>query len=576
MAKVMFFNPPRRADGAQTLFNNATLTLASFLQRGGVEARTEPLDGPYWIDKMIQVLEDYRPDTVAVSCKWWDTLYGATEVARLVRRYHPPARLVSGGQTATSFAPELVARTQFDAVVRGDGEKPLLDYALGAPSCNLTSAEAVLPTTYVQQNDDGQNLRLADDLTALADPDVLEMIGFNAPFIWTGKGCRCTCMFCAGSALGHKRMFGRKGYLYRPFDDVLHDMQVLEPWSKGTYLFDFDPIADPGKGDYYRQLFEQLPRGRYHVAFYFWSLPEVEFVHFLADRFASAFISLDAQSLSQEVRQRLAERRQLKPYAPNSAFEEVLAAIASHPNLDAGLYGILGLPTEEPQHVLEAEAWIGHLLSTFGPAIGELAVTPLSIEPGALMDRDPDKYGMVVTRKTFDDYLAFTRSSFHSRERIHNQTYDPNLPHPYGCHQTHQRPDRVYHDFHRLTSRLKATFDQWAQNRAQQGLRYFPRQLKLTIQNRNWLRHQWHLVVWAAGLALERKLPELEVDARQAFVFMPGAPALRRTGSHAYTSERLPGFAQAIASGQLKVRILARPDQNWGAIAEAGAELVYD
>ncbi len=105
--RVHSLNPPRRADGAQTLFNNATLTLASYLHRRGVPTQSRPLDGPYWIDKLIQNLEQFRPTTVAISCKWWDTLFGATEVARLVRRYYPEVQIVTGGQTATSFAQEL-------------------------------------------------------------------------------------------------------------------------------------------------------------------------------------------------------------------------------------------------------------------------------------------------------------------------------------------------------------------------------------------------------------------------------------------------------------------------------------
>jgi len=54
---------------------------------------------------------------VAISCKWWDTLYGAVELARLVRRRLPKVTLVAGGQTATYFAEDLVLKSDFDAVV---------------------------------------------------------------------------------------------------------------------------------------------------------------------------------------------------------------------------------------------------------------------------------------------------------------------------------------------------------------------------------------------------------------------------------------------------------------------------
>lgn len=573
MTQILILNPPRRSDGMSTLFNNATLSLVSYLRRNGVSARAEPLMGSYWIDRLDTLLLEHQPEVIAISCKWWDTLYGAVELARLIRKRVPYIKLVCGGQTATYFAQDIVAKTDFDAVIRGDGEKPLLEYVLGQSTCNLTTKNGLeLPTTYVQQS--GDDLRLYDDLTELADPTMLRAIGYDVPFIWTGKGCRLTCLYCAGSALGHKRLFGRKGYMYRPIEHIIHDLEVLAPWSENTFMLDFDPIANPEKRDYYFDLFNQLPKDRYHLSFYCWTLPDPEFVDLIASRFKSAFISVDAQAYSEEHRRRLSDKKMIKPFRPNEEFEQIIEQIASYPHMDAGIYGIIGLPGESQLDINAADQWIGSLFNRFGDGLGELAVTPLATEPGSLVHRNAGKYKMELVRETFEDYLEFTRLKYHGREGIHDQPYDANLPHPFGVLEQGQHPSRVYHDYQLINSRINKTFDERRQQTFSQALQLGEYSARLTLQNRGKHRHVWDQVVTASGIVREHAIRDLTIDARQAFVHAPEKSVLALTGTHDYTLNRLPGLQQAIARGELNLTIEANDGQFWGAFEEIGATIV--
>lgn len=106
MLDVLFLSPPRRSNGSDYLFNNATLQLASFLTQQGLDVRLEPLVGQDWRDRLETALCDYKPRWAAISCKWWDTVHGALVVAEYIREHHPHIKLVTGGQTATSFAQE--------------------------------------------------------------------------------------------------------------------------------------------------------------------------------------------------------------------------------------------------------------------------------------------------------------------------------------------------------------------------------------------------------------------------------------------------------------------------------------
>ena len=571
---VLFINPPRRHDGTRSLFNNATLTLASFLTRNGQPARTYSASSPDWKYKVAGWIKEHDPEFVAISCKWWDTLYGALQLAKFVKSVNPEIKCVMGGQTATSFASDIVAKTDFDAVIKGDGEQPLLDYVRGEPKSNLATADGVdLPVAYVQGNSDPEDLRLLDDLTEIADPLLLKTVGHAAPYIWTGKGCRCACLFCGGSALGQKRLFGRKGYLYRPIDHVLHDIETLAPWSDNTVMFDFDPIADPAKADYYKELFEQMPDKKYHLFFYSWSLPSLEFVESLDEKFASTFLSLDAQCYSERLRKVLADKNQLKPFRPNQDFEATVARIAQSPNMESGLYGIIGLAGEQQQDVQAAFDWTGKMVQEYGHVLSEVSVTPLSTEPGALLDRNPEKYGMVVCRKTFEDYVAFTGHQFYTSDGIHHAEYDPLLPHPYGVYSQGEHPGRVHQHYHQLREFIDQNMNQVHQARSADCLKFFTDRVGLKLQSRSRFYNPWTLISWGVRNAIERGYPMLEVDAKEAHILCPTVEVLKSAELDPPTEARLNGLKAALSNG-FKVRILSTSDSVWGLWEELGAEVV--
>jgi len=571
---VLFINPPRRHDGSRSLFNNATLTLASYLQRHGQPARTYSAAGPDWKYKVAGWIQEHDPEFVAISCKWWDTLFGALQLARFVKSVNPEIKCVMGGQTATSFAREVVEKSDFDAVIRGDGEQPLLDYVRGNPKSNILTADGLdLPVRYVQNNANPEDLRLLSDLTEIADPLLLKTVGHAAPYIWTGKGCRCACLFCGGSALGQKKLFGRKGYLYRPLDHVLHDIETLARWSDNSVMFDFDPIADPTKADYYKQLFQQLPEKKYHLFFYSWSLPEPDFVELLQERFASVFLSLDAQCYSERLRKLLADRNQLKPFRPNADFETTVKLIAQAPNMESGLYGIIGLAGEEEEDVRDAFEWTGRMVHEYGHVLSEVSVTPLSTEPGALLDRNPEKYGMVVCRKSFEDYVAFTGHQFYTSEGIHASEFDPLLPHPYGVYSQDEHPGRVHRHYHQLREYIDQAMAQVHQARSVDSLKFYTDRVALKLRSRSRFYNPWTLISWGVRNALERGYPLLEVNAQDAHILCPSIEVLQSAELDPPTEARLAGLQTALGNG-FKVRIRSTPDSVWGLWEELGAEVV--
>ena len=576
MIDVLFLSPPRRFDGSKYLFNNATLQLASFLHQNGLAVRVEPLVGVDWRQRLERALSHWKPRWAAISCKWWDTVFGAVEVANHIRQHHPHIQLVTGGQSATSFAEEIVAKTVFDAVITGDAEVPLTQLVQGNPQCNAVAQKDGityrLPQKYVQPRNGGDRLRLIPDLTEIAPTELLYHAGFTAPFVWTGKGCQSACSFCSGSAYGHKKLFGRTGFQYRDLEDTLADMQSLAPWTRQAVMFDFDPVSDPAREDYYLQLARRLPAKEYHAAFYCWSLPTPKFIAEVSQYFASAIISLDAQTYSEPLRQRLAARNQLKPFASDLELLSTLDFMRRFDNIHGIVYGIIGLQSETLYDVERGESLMNYIQDAYHDVLQPNGVntTPLSIEPDSLLDRNPEKYGMTRLRHGFDDYLEFTRRQFEAgaEQKIFGADYEEGAPHPFGIHQTHDHPARVFHDYRRIQGRIAEKSHRWEAEKALQSLTFQDNRLILTLKTRTIFQDDWRLIVWAASDALQRGLPELVVDTTRAHIRVPPAQIFPFDDQFAWAGQQWESVRQARDSGRLTIHYATSPTTDLGFLVD--------
>ena len=213
------------------------------------------------------------------------------------------------------------------------------------------------------------------------------------------------------------------------------------------------------------------------------------------------------------------------------------------------------------------------MVHEYGHVLSEVSVTPLSTEPGALLDRNPEKYGMVVCRKSFEDYVAFTGHQFHTSDGIHHAEYDPLLPHPYGVYSRTEHPGRVHQHYHQLRESIENNMNQVHQARSADCLKFFTDRVSLKLQSRSRFYNPWTLISWGVRNALERGYPMLEVDAREAHILCPTVEVLKSAELDPPTEARLNGLRAAISNG-FQVRILSKTDSAWGLWEELGAEVV--
>ncbi|MEJ2745735.1 MAG: cobalamin-dependent protein, partial [bacterium] len=103
--------------------------LADALQKSGLSARIVHLGLEKNLDPRFTIaryLSENPCRVVAFSCHFHQQLYDTLRAARCVKAHDPSIYVVMGGMTSSYFAEDiLAAHPQVDAVIRGEGERPL-------------------------------------------------------------------------------------------------------------------------------------------------------------------------------------------------------------------------------------------------------------------------------------------------------------------------------------------------------------------------------------------------------------------------------------------------------------------
>jgi len=103
-------------------------SIAEHLERAGYRVRIVNLavrmlnSRNFSVEKMIKRL---RSPVFGIDLHWLVHCHGAIEVAKIVKKYHPEAKVVFGGLSSSYFYKELLRYPEVDYVLRGDStEEP--------------------------------------------------------------------------------------------------------------------------------------------------------------------------------------------------------------------------------------------------------------------------------------------------------------------------------------------------------------------------------------------------------------------------------------------------------------------
>lgn len=202
-------------------------------------------------------LAKFKPDIVGYSIMTGDQESYDKINAQLKENY--AFKSIAGGPHPTFF-PEMLERSSFDAICRGEGEQALSQF-LANPSSKQTPNFTFKTNNGIRENDLGN---LTEDLDELPFPD--REIVFQYPKISEGpikhfiasRGCPYDCSYCFNHSFSDLYSGKGKRVRFRSVDNVLDEVEevVSSSPTKVVYFQDDTFIL---KKDWVREFSEKYP-----------------------------------------------------------------------------------------------------------------------------------------------------------------------------------------------------------------------------------------------------------------------------------------------------------------------------
>lgn len=420
--------------GAAGLVN--CLRDAGISVRGMVHPLELQLDSRFSLKNWL--LTNRSAQIVLIDMHWYEHCFGAVDTAEFVKKILPETKMILGGLSASGFADEIMKFTPaVDFIVRGDAEHPLLLLVERLLEKTVTRFDEIPNLTYrddageVKHNPLGYTATTADiDRLDFTDIDFLDhaheyhvhefivtdlaearrMLNESTPnlgkWITTARGCKFNCSYCGGSRTAHKLLASRRSIIPRSPERVLDDLESLVRQNVIQASMSYD-LAEMGE-DYWRVVFEGMKKRRIKIGIYneFFQMPSNVFIEELAGVADMRYSPVAISPLAGNERVR---RLNGKHYT-NEALFDMLDTLASH-DFYLFIYFSLNLPGET-EETFEQTLELAKSVYEFYP-LSKLKIlnTVHTIDPLSPMNAAPDKFGIVSSMRTFEDYYLYCKNT---------------------------------------------------------------------------------------------------------------------------------------------------------------------
>ncbi len=400
-------------------------SIAEYLESAGYRVRIVNLAVRMLDDKKFDaeaMIKRLRAPLFGIDLHWLVSAHGAIEVARIVKKYHPRAKVILGGFSSSYFYKELMGYPEIDYVMRGDStEEPLKQ--LMACIKNKSEPEAVpnlvwrdregkvrenpfshVPTdlSHVMVNHYANTVRSViryRDLASYAPFKGWQRYPLIA--VLTCRGCTQSCVVCGGSAAAFRNFYNREKAVFRSPQAVAQDVKQIERFSTGP-IFILGDLQQVGE-DYAYEVLRLLEKDRVKNQFIlelFHPAPK-DLLRQMSRACPNFCLEISPESHDPKVR-RAAGRN----YS-NQDLEQTLTDA-----LDAGcgrldVFFMIGLPRQTPKSVMETIDYCDYLFQKFkGNKRLSLFIAPLSpfLDPGSLGFEQPARYGYRILFRTLEEH----------------------------------------------------------------------------------------------------------------------------------------------------------------------------
>ena len=400
-------------------------SIAEYLERAGYQVRIVNLAVRMLRDRNFNaeaMIERLGAPVFGIDLHWMVHCHGAIEVARIVKKHHPQAKVVFGGLSASYYYKELLQYPEIDYVIRGDStEEPFRQLM----DCIVKGSEPEAVPNLVWRDSQGKTqenpfshvpadlsnvmVNSYDSITraVIRDRDLISYIPFKdwlrypITAVLTCRGCTQNCVICGGSAAAFRHFYNREKAAFRSPESVARNVKQIERFSRGP-IFLLGDLRQAGE-DYAYEILRLLQKNGVKNQFILELFTPVsaDLLHQMSLACPNFCLEMSPESHDPEV------RRALGRHYSNQALEQTLSDA-----LDAGcgrldVFFMIGLPRQTQQSVMDTIDYGDYLLQKFrGDKRLCLFIAPVSpfLDPGSLGFEQPERYGYHILFRTLEEH----------------------------------------------------------------------------------------------------------------------------------------------------------------------------
>ena len=412
--------------------------IADFLEKEGfgVKIINYPLE--QYLDRnweLTNFLKNIDFDVCGIDLHWIHNAHGAIEVAKIVKKVNPNAKVILGGFSASYYHNQILKYYKaVDGIIRGEGEVPLLKYVQNVKKNhsldsvpNLSYRES---SKHIKINSLTYTAKTLDDLN-FTNVSLLKNakqyfecskkmmgISFNLP---VGRGCPFNCPYCGGGQRAQKRLAGRESVILRKPEKIVEDISNILSNYKIPSIF-FGHGTYPATLKYWKRLFGLIQKEHFDIGgdLEIWRLPfskDMWNIFYKTFPRRSSSISISPRTMSNRVHQKIAKICDPTFNFPKNQINDLIKN-ANLYQRTLRIWLTIGFPF---QTHLDAQKDFNFALKCqlkYGKSKSKpitIMSEPYHIFPGSPAHKSPEKFGIKLILNSFpevSDFFKRTKISF--------------------------------------------------------------------------------------------------------------------------------------------------------------------
>lgn len=406
------------------MFPIGFMTISAHLIRAGFRTRIVNIAGQMLADEKFDAerkIARIDADVYGIDLHWMPHAHGAIELAKIVKKYHPDAKVEFGGFTSSYFYDELIRRPEIDFVMRGDTtEEPtvrLLETL--SKGGDLSQVPNLVWKDDAGIHDNGVTHVLEDLDSVIFDygvmiKNVMRTMDVKGSLPWkawaqtpltsvfTVRGCSVNCAECGGSRHANGKVACRNAPAFRSPKKLAEDVANINSYMKAP-IFIVGDLRQHGMkyaDEFLSEVKEIDPDNHFVIELF--NGANAEYFRKCDSAFKGGWsIEFSPDSYDESVRLALG-----KNYT-NEAIERTLPAAFENGCSRLDLFFMTGLPQQTRESAMDTARGAKRLWDCVRSDdhlfIYDSPFAPF-VDPGSRAFEEPEKWGYRLRARTLEDH----------------------------------------------------------------------------------------------------------------------------------------------------------------------------